>query len=389
MRGTNRQIRTPLSHGNGNREAIAESDRGRASRVLYRLAPWATCILVTVGCSSPSEVESPEQMLYVQAYLTPGQDPEVQVLETVPSHEFYDGLDRFVSDAEVVIRTTDRTVSLSEDPQRTGTYTADHDVLPVVEGQTYYLQVTEGERQLRAHTTVPHRAEVTRVVGDTIVYRQIYGDLFGDLVHPGEFFWNRSPDAAGYVIIVEAVDVHSLPETAEPLTADLDSLIALRDRAVGTGVGADSLAVLARKVRALESYFSENISLVSPNGDTIPFLRDWEQENWDEIEEEDWTEGRKWRERRDELYWSRVIDCWAPADSTHSDFWWAGVRFAGTYRVTLQAADTNYFDYTTTAFNGNSGADSDEGPIFHVEGGVGVFGSYAEDSFLVVSVRGD
>ena len=360
------------------------------NKAIRWLTPWAACVLVALGCSNPSEVQSPEQMLYVQAYLTPGEDPEVQVLETIPPDDFYDGLDRFVSDAEVTIGATDRTVTLSEDPARAGTYTASHDMLPIVEGQTYRLEVTDGSRQLRAHTTVPHRAEVTQVVGDTIVYYQIFGELFGDLVHPGEFFWNRSPDAAGYVIIVEAVDVVSLSTTAEPLTADLDSLIAQWWRAVEAGVDADSLTVLERKALVLESYFEENISLVSPNGDTLQWLRDRQQEDWDEIDaDEELSEGEKWRDKREELFWNRAIDYWVPADSTHSDFWWAGVRFAGTYRVTLHAADTNYFDYNTTAFNGNSGADSDEGPIFHVEGGVGVFGSYSEDSFLVESVRGD
>lgn len=348
-----------------------------------------TSLVLAVGCTNPSEVEAPEQTLYIQAYLTPGVDPAVQVLETIPPDAFYDGLDRFVSGAEVVIATADRTVTLSEDTQRPGTYTAAHDVLPVIEGQAYALQVTAGGRQLRARTAVPHRSEVTRVVGDTIVYRQIYGDLFGELVHPGEFFWTRSPDAAGYIIIVEAVDVRSLSLSADPLTADLDSLIAQWRRAVDDGVSGDSLAVLERRATALEEYFSANISLVSPRGDTLSWLRDREQEDWDGIEGKDWSEGRKWRERREDLYWNRAIDYWIPADSTHSDFWWAGVRFAGTYRVTLQAADTNYFDYNTTAFNGNSGADSDEGPVFRVEGGLGVFGSYSQDSFLVESVRGD
>jgi len=364
------------------------------SNTMNRMPRWLTASLVVpllaLSCDTPSELESPEQILYVQAYLTPGADPEVQVLETIPPDQFYDGLDRFVSGAEVVISTDDRVVTLSEAPLRAGSYTVGHAALPVIEGQTYHLEVTDGERQLRAHTTVPQRAEVTRVVGDTIVYRQIYGGLFGELIHPGEFYWTRSPNAAGYVITVEAVDVRSLSMTADPLTADLDSLLAQRDRAAEAGVDADSLVALDRRVEALEDYFEQNISLVTAAGDTLQWLRDWQQEDWDEIsEKEKWSEGKKWRERREELYWNRTTDYWMPADSTRSDFWWAGVRFAGTYRVTIQAADTNYSDYNTTAFNGNSGADGDEGPVFHVDGGVGVFGSYSQDSFLVESVRED
>ncbi len=96
-----------------------------------------------------------------------------------------------------------------------------------------------------------------------------------------------------------------------------------------------------------------------------------------------------WRDRGDVVYWGRVVDYWIPADTLRSDFWWFGVRFTGDYRITLQAADSNYFDYYTTAFNGQSGADGDAGPIFHTEGGFGVFGSYSADSFTIFARRED
>jgi hypothetical protein len=72
-----------------------------------------------------------------------------------------------------------------------------------------------------------------------------------------------------------------------------------------------------------------------------------------------------------------------------SDFWWLGVRFEGEYQIRLQSVDQNYFDYFTTFFNGESGSDGDNGPVFHVDGGLGVFGSYAEDSFRVWTRRDD
>ena len=82
-------------------------------------------------------------------------------------------------------------------------------------------------------------------------------------------------------------------------------------------------------------------------------------------------------------------DYWIPADTLRSDFWWWGVRFTGDYRITLQSVDSNYFDYYTTLFNGRSGADGDAGPIFHTEGGLGVFGSYSADSFTIFARRED
>ena len=100
-------------------------------------------------------------------------------------------------------------------------------------------------------------------------------------------------------------------------------------------------------------------------------------------------EGRKWRRKRRELYQNRVFDYWVPADSTRSDFWWLGVRFEGEYEVALHAASRNYLDYFRTVLNGVSGADSDTGPIFHVDGGAGVFGSCAADRFRLYAEKGE
>ncbi len=222
---------------------------------------------------------------------------------------------------------------------------------------------------------------------------QIWYDLdvegyHNSVSHPGEFRWTKSPTAAGYVVIVEALGVSSLPVTAEPLTGELDRLLDLQKSLKGQ-VDADSLEVLGRQITDLREFFDENITLVNEAGETTRFLREREQQDWIEQEEKDWTEGKLWREKRSDLYNGRVLDYWMPADSTRSDFWWLGVRFEGDYQVTLQTVDENYFDYYTTLFNGNTGADADFGPIFHVDGGTGVFGSYTSDSFRVFSRRGD
>ncbi len=348
----------------------------------------AGVIALSGGCSSPVEVDNPEQILLIQAFLTPGEDVVVDVQTTLPSRTYYEGFENPVSGATVVVNTEATEVELGEDPDAAGHYTATAQSLPVVEGETYHLEVTHEDRVARASTTVPVKSLVTEVVGDTITYFQRYGDLFGELSHPGEFYWTKSPTAAGYVVIVEALGVSSLPVTADPLTGELDRLLDLRESLEGQ-VDADSLEVLERQITDLRDYFDENITLVNDAGDTTRFLREREQQDWIEQEEEDWTEGKLWREKRSDLHNGRVLDYWMPADSTRSDFWWLGVRFDGDYRVTLQSVDENYFDYYTTLFNGNTGADADFGPIFHVDGGTGVFGSYTSDSFRVFSRRGD
>ena len=362
--------------------------RAKSAAPLATLLGFAVGIALSAGCSSPLEVEDPEQILLVQAFLTPGEDTAVKVSRTVPSRQFYEGFEDPVRRARVAITSSSRTVLLGEDPTSAGVYTASAELLPVLEGSTYYLEVNHRDQMARARTTVPRRARVTQVVGDTITYYQRYGDLFGELRHPGEFSWTQSPNAAGYVVIVESMEVSSLPVTADPLTAELDTLIARRERLEGQ-VGSDSLQVLERQIEGLRGYFEDNVTLVNADGDTTRFLRQREQDDWEEHLTEDWTEGKLWRERREDLYYSRVIDYWIPADSTRGDFWWLGVRFEGEYQVTLQSVDENYFDYFTTLFNGNSGADADFGPIFHVDGGTGVFGSYSQESFRVFARRGD
>ena len=340
------------------------------------------------GCSKPSEVEDLEQVLIVQSYLVPGQETEVKLRQTLPPERYYDGLEDTVSRATVEIAVNDENFVLSEEPNGSGIYRLAADIMPVVSGETYHLKVTHEGSQVRASTTVPFKAEVTEVTADTIIYFQRYGNLFGDLIHPGEFHWTRSETAAGYIIIVEAVEVRSLGDWALPLTGDLDTLIVRRQRLEGE-VSEDSLKVLDRQIGELRSFFEENASLVRDDGDTVRWLRDRDQEDWDEIDTKDWSEGKKWREKMDELFFGRVVDFWVPADTLRSDFWWLGVRFEGEYKLTLQAADQNYFDYYTTAFNGQSGNDGDKGPVFHVDGGLGVFGSYAEESFRIIALRGE
>jgi hypothetical protein len=349
----------------------------------------AICLLAfQAACDSPTEIENPAPTIIATAYLTPGRPTEVSLRQTLPPERYYDGLEDTLANARVEIRVDDQTYALSPDAADPGLFRVDAQTMAVEPGKTYHLLVSHGDRQVRARTLVPFKAEVTRVIGDTITYFQQYGDLFGDLAHPGEFYWSRSENAAGYVVIVEAVEVRALPVTADPLTADLDTLIAQRQRLQGQ-VSEDSLAALERRIEELRQFFAAHLSLVRGNGEPIRYLRDREQEDWDKIERKDWSEGKKWRERRGTLFFDHQVEYWIPADSTRSDFWWLGVRFEGEYQVRLQAVDRNYFDYFTTSFNGQSGSDGDKGPLFHVEGGIGVFGSYVEDSFRVYARRGE
>lgn len=344
--------------------------------------------LLALGCSNPTEVENPPAALLVQAYLTPGEDPQVVLRQTLAPDQYYTGKEAPVSGAQVEISSNTQRYLLVEDPARPGVYLLPATQLPIESGRSYQLQVQHAGRQLQAATTVPDPVRITEISADSLVYQQLFGDLFGDLTHPGEFRWTKPANAAGYVIHVESLQVRTLPVAAEPLTSDLDTLIARRERLQGQ-VGADSLAALDRHIEALRAYFAENVSLLQAGGDTLRWLRDREQEDWDKIAGKDWSEGKKWRERRQKLDQNRVVSYWTPVDTLRGNYWWAGLRFEGEYQVVLQAADRNYFDYFITAFNGMSGDDGDAGPVFHVDGGLGLFGSYTQDAFRVQVYRGD
>lgn len=66
---------------------------------------------------------------------------------------------------------------------------------------------------------------------------------------------------------------------------------------------------------------------------------------------------------------------------------WFAIAFAGRYQVRVSAMDTNYFDLIRStpqfsgggSFGGEAG-DAFERPIFHVQGGIGLFGSAAVDT---------
>lgn len=68
---------------------------------------------------------------------------------------------------------------------------------------------------------------------------------------------------------------------------------------------------------------------------------------------------------------------------------WFAIYFAGRHKITVHSVDRNWFDLVRSApeISGNAGpvvggnaGDGFERPIFHVEGGVGLFGSASVDS---------
>lgn len=65
---------------------------------------------------------------------------------------------------------------------------------------------------------------------------------------------------------------------------------------------------------------------------------------------------------------------------------WFAIFFSGRHKIRLYALDLNWFDYvrsidiTESGFAGGLAGDNFERPIFHVDGGIGLFGSASVDS---------
>lgn len=362
-------------------ELRTEVSMGRITAVWISLALlWA--------CSSPTGVADPVRRLIVTSYLMPGTDTVVKVRRTVASERFYAGLEDTVAAAQVQIESAGRVTELAEDAAEPGTYRVSAAALPVVSGATYALRVVAGDQELTATTTVPGPVAVTQVSADTVVYYQQFGDLYGELVHPGQFRWSRSEGAAGYGVIVTAPAVRAAGPVELPLTGRLRQLMERRAALAATG-SPDTLAALDRQIDALRLWLAANVSLVRSPGDTIRWLRDSEQADWDAIAAKDWDEARQWQERMERLFQASRTEYFVPPDTLRSDYWWAGIRFEGECRVRVLAVDRNYFDYAATAANGLSGNDGDRGPVFHTRGGFGVFGSCTQDSFSVFARRSD
>lgn len=83
--------------------------------------PLALAAAVFVACSTPDEIEDPEQIIVVQAFLTPGEDARIELSQTLPPERYYEGRQDPLRAARVVVSTADMAVVLDEDGSQAGT----------------------------------------------------------------------------------------------------------------------------------------------------------------------------------------------------------------------------------------------------------------------------
>ena len=291
------------------------------------------CLIALVGCEAerdPSSLFGPDasSTLVVDALLIVDQPlPQVLVSETVKANAGYFERWEGVEDAEVVIAQGDQTFFYSARPGN-GRYDPPRNAPLVLPNTTYSLRVQSQGRIATAQTTTPGRFDIREVA--------ILDDETLEVIRP----LKRYEDG----------------NVAENRVVYQDGLLEMRF---------DPLPVSGYHI-AIES--------LDPGSDFVI-----DSDLVDEGERADW-----------ERYGS------SPAfEGTDGivRFPWFAVAYAGPHVVRIFAVDKNWFDLVRSvpeffqddddgnAFQpGGLAGDNFERPLFHVEGGIGIFGSASVDS---------
>ena len=292
------------------------------------------CLIALVGCEAerdPSSLFGPDAsgVLVVDALLIVDQPlPQVLVSETVKANEGY--LSRWkagVGDAEVVI-TQGEQMFLYRPHPRTGYYDPPPNAPLVLPNTTYHLHVQSQGRVATAQTITPDRLDIREVA--------ILDDETLEVIRP----LKRYEDG----------------NVAENRVVYQDGLLEMRF---------DPLPVSGYHI-AIES--------LDPRSDFVidsDLVDDGERVGWERYGSSPAFEGTDGIVR----------------------FPWFAVAYAGPHVVRIFAVDKNWFDLVRSvpeffqddddgnAFQpGGLAGDNFERPLFHVDGGIGIFGSASVDS---------
>ncbi len=276
-----------------------------------------------LGCDTTATEPSTE--IVVEAYLQAGATlPPVRLSRTVSVNEPYDPTANAVRDAEVRVQqltsdsTVAATISYSERDSVPGLYTPD--VASLVQPQTTYrLQVqTNDEASLTSTTTVPGPIEVVETRNDTAAYQGPNQPAFTvDLPRRGGNSQNVFTFTTVSLLDFQNTPDSTLRQALTPFYAD------------GFDPEEDSLASLRTTSSGLlnEGNFERNAD------DTITI-----------------------------------------------DLPWLAVAFFGPNEIGVNVVDDNYYDFLRSQQVQQGGFAPGEIPnvIEHVDGGTGIFGSYAQ-----------
>jgi hypothetical protein len=304
--------------------------------------PALALLLLLAGCSterSPGEFYAPTDVgtLVVQGLLFVDQPmPSVRLSRTVAPDVIFDPVAAAVSGADVEIARGDGVVfDYREDARRPGTYRPLDVSTPVHPGTRYHLQVRTGEGEaLSAETVTPPSFTVTEWV--------VLDEATLDVVRRLRTFAELGDD------------VYDAPENQLVYQEGL---------------------LEARLATDDDRVFQVGLFSLDPNSPLVidaDFLSD---EDLADLQRQSSSPAFTAPDSRIRLPWFSIF-------------------FAGDYKIRIHSVDENWYDLNRSAPElgggvgfGNNAGDGFERPIFHVEGGIGLFGSAAVDSigFTILS----
>ena len=286
-----------------------------------------------VGCSAdrkPGELYGPAEIgtLVIDALLIVDQPmPVVYVRETIPPGQRYTSENYGVSDAQVEIREADTVYRYRADLSSPGRYLPPQDPPMITPETRYDLTVQVGEKLATATTTTPGRMLIRQSVllDETTFQVQREMKTFAD----GED------------------DVYIAPENQVNY---LDGLLE---------AWFDPLEVKAYQV---------GIFSLDPDSERVLDV-DWlDEEDYEDLERQESSPPFEAKDGKLRLPWFAIY-------------------FGGRHLIRIYALDDNWFDFVRSSpdemdgggFGGLAG-ENFERPIFHLEGGIGLFGSASVDS---------
>ena len=319
----------------------------RATIITSALLGALTLLTAFTSCGI-GPVEKPDSpQLVVQGFLTPGKPLEgIEIRRTLAPELYYEDIqlftDRtkiFISGADVTITHGDTVHTLAERTDSAGVGVYENRDVMVRAGETYRLDVRYeseelGEHHLTASTTVPWPVtDQTYEMGLTQVFRQLRYRLratIDTLMFPKEL-----------------ADPYLFPPEESDITIPFELHWKPSPNAAATLVGAQSADTTGSGV-----------------------LRDTDWERW---------LAKDLRQSRMREF-MRTNGFALHKDTTSADIFWALIRYNGWFKIGAVAIDRNYWDYYRTTGDPNgqgTSNDWDVGTRINVQGGVGVFGSYA------------
>ena len=314
-----------------------------------------------LGIESNEDVRSPQ--LIIQGFLQPGTPVQgIEIKKTVDPALYYEEMENhesrslfWVSGATVVVTHNGQQYPLAEDPNTSGVYGTD--ALIAQAGETYEVDVdytdnTIGTHHLHATTTVPFpvaNVQVTLTPSQqefqqrnwTPTQMATWDEPYDSLMFPREL---AHPD-----VYYET----SSRNITKPITLTWD----LSANTAGYLVGVQSIDTMG-----------------------VDMLR---KDDWDDWEDGDYVTDR-------ERSFLKSSGFQVSKDSSIVDLFWVLFRFESDYNIGVISTDVNYWDFFRTNQNGSgTGNDWDTGVMYNVEGGIGVWGSFAWSDTLHTHVFKD